>query len=262
MARKGTQPALYELIRTGDQPRRPSAPSAGASSPRFEPASLVPSAARGEPADLAAPPARFVRVPVGLIYLAVTVVLVAVVGGYLYGVSVGERMQREKLGQQRADEMDAAGNLPKIDPLAAGRRPGSLSGDSGRPAGQDGRTGGTDLGTPSETPSSGDLGPAPGGDPRENGLNYFIVAHTATRNGEAMVTFCRKNGLDAHLVPDDNGELRLVIILPGFAGGERQSAEVKALERRIREVGRRWKDAARGNRDFGDAYPSKFVKKN
>ncbi|MBL9149931.1 MAG: hypothetical protein JNM94_14670 [Phycisphaerae bacterium] len=255
---------MYELIRTGDQPRRPAAPSSSSgagASPRFEPASLVSPGMRGDSTDAAAPPARFVRVPVGLLYLAVAVVLVAVVGGYLYGVSVGERMQRERLGQQRADEMDAAGNLPKVDPLAAGKRPASLGGD-GEAAGAGNRTASGDAGNAAETPTPGDLGPAPGGDPRENGLNYFIVAHTATRNGEAMVTFCRKNGLDAHLVPDDNGELRLVIILPGFAGGERQSAEVKALERRIREVGRRWKDAARGNRDFGDAYPSKFVKKN
>ncbi len=213
--------------------------------------------------------------PVGSFYVAVAGVLLAIVLAYVYGVSVGRQDRELRRAQQHQDEMNAAAQLPAVDPLQAGKRPPNLpeSGDGlGKPAagaaGAAGATGATgDGGRKVAPPSSGveraggaeDLGPAPGGDPRQDGLNYFVVAHTANRNGEAMVDFCRKNGLDAHLVPDDNGELRLVIVAPGFASGERQSAVVKTLEAKIRSVGLKWKNAARGNRDFGDAYPKKFV---
>lgn len=253
MARKGSQPALYELIRPGDQ-ARPVSSSAGAppsTQARFESRPLPVPREAGEPLaeTQPGPPARTVRVPVGTLYLLAAGALVALVLAYLYGVSVGERVQRERLAQQRAEEMDAAANLPKVDPLSAGRVPSSLSG---------GGTGDLTGDQRGDAPGVGSLGPASGGDPRQSGLNYFILAHTATRNGEAMVDFCRKNGLDAHLVPDDNDRLRLVIVLPGFAAGERNSAAVRALESQIRSVGLKWKGAARGNRDFGDAYPAKF----
>jgi hypothetical protein len=270
MARKPSQPALYELIRPSPQQR--------ALPPATVPTRVVPlgsgggvtvgrtgpsDAAHGGPATAAslspAGPGRFVKVPVGYAYLAVAVGLAALVAVYIYGYSAGESAASKRFEERRIEELTSQGNLPAYDPLSAGKTPSSLrtppaggSGGGGQALGPQGGAGAGSGGAAVQ-----DLGPPPGGDPRQVGLNYFVIAHTDGVRGPALVQFCRANGLDAHLVPDDNGRPRLVVVCPGFAAGERQSAEVKALEAKIRSVGNRWKSAARGNSDFGDLYPKK-----
>jgi hypothetical protein len=219
------------------------------------PASDTASAA---PMPSPAGPGRFVKVPVGYAYLAVAVGLAALVVVYIYGYSAGESAASKRFEERRIEELTSQGNLPAYDPMTAGKTPTSLRTPAGESGGQTlgpqggGRNEGSAAGSGAQ-----DLGPAPGGDPRLAGLNYFVIAHTDGVRGPSLVQFCRSNGLDAHLVPDDNGRPRLVIVSPGFAAGERQSAEVKALEAKIRSVGIRWKSAARGNSDFGDLYPKK-----
>jgi hypothetical protein len=288
MARKPTQPAMYELLRPTPQRALPhgtsgqhgtygaatptaggihvgshggamgGGPSGSAAAPQLQP--TAGELHGGAPVG----PGRFLKIPVGYAYVAIAVALAAVVVVYIYGFSSGESAASKRFEQRRIEELNAQSNLPAYDPMNAGKRPPSLQNDGGGPSGSNSGTS-TPANQPAQQPTnqqSGgtggqDLGPAPGGDPRQVGLNYFVLAHVAARNGEPMVDFCRKNGLDAHLVPDDNGELRLVVVCPGFQGGERQSASVKALETKIRSVGLKWKSAARGNRDFGDLYPKK-----
>lgn len=291
MARKPTQPAMYELLRPTPQRALPhgtsgqhgtygaATPTAGGIHVGSQPGALG-GGSGGSSGSGTAPqlhststdlhggapvgPGRFLKIPVGYAYVAIAVALAAVVIVYIYGFSSGESAASKRFEQRRIEELNAQSNLPAYDPMNAGKRPPSLQNDAGGPAGSN--PGGSAPANPAANQAAGnqaagpagqDLGPAPGGDPRQVGLNYFVLAHVAARNGEPMVDFCRKNGLDAHLVPDDNGELRLVIVCPGFQGGERQSASVKALETKIRSVGLKWKSAARGNRDFGDLYPKK-----
>jgi hypothetical protein len=291
MPRKPTQPALYELIRhkprsapptygagagtgagaasggvSGGGPGVSAAPAralpvasfgvgsqaSGVGSPPIgSPPSISASSA---PSTSSAGPGRFVRVPVGYAYVGIGVALAALVFAYIYGFSSGEKAAAARFEERRIEELDAQGNLPAVDPLKAGQTPESLRQDGrmgeNRGSGDDagGDFGGDEGGT--------DLGPAPGNDPRQPGLNYFIVAsNLSTLNGEPMVRFCRKNGLDAHLVPDDNGKLRILIVCPGFAGGERRDPSVTALQEKIKAVGRKWKSAGNGRRDFGDLYP-------
>jgi hypothetical protein len=74
-----------------------------------------------------------------------------------------------------------------------------------------------------------------------------------------MVEFCRENGLEAFLVPDDNAMLRKIIVLPGYRdASEKSSPEIKALEAKIRSVGDKWKRSSKGNKDFSDAFPELF----
>jgi hypothetical protein len=50
-----------------------------------------------------------------------------------------------------------------------------------------------------------------------------------------------------------------VIVLPGYKdASQKSSPDIKALEAKIRSVGEKWKKLARGNKDFGDAYPELF----
>ena len=56
------------------------------------------------------------------------------------------------------------------------------------------------------------------------------------------------------MVPSNNVRFSEVIVLPGFPASDRSSTAVKGLEARIRKVGTLYKNAARGNPDFGDMY--------
>ena len=97
------------------------------------------------------------------------------------------------------------------------------------------------------------------GDPRVKGERYFVLAHPSSERAPEMLDFCRLNGLDAYLVPDDNALLRKIIVLPGYRdASDKSSPEIKNLEAKIRSVGDKWKRASRGNKDFGDAYPELF----
>jgi hypothetical protein len=98
------------------------------------------------------------------------------------------------------------------------------------------------------------------GDPRVKGMRYFVLGHPSSERAAEMVEFCRLNGLDAHLVPDNTALLRKVIVLPGYADAkDKASPEIKALEAKIKSVGEKWKKTApRINQDFSQAYPEKF----
>jgi len=99
------------------------------------------------------------------------------------------------------------------------------------------------------------LGPMPKGiDPRQSGLNYFVVASVLEANADKIVQFCRDRGLDAWVVPDHNGRLREITILPGVPKSELEGARAKALKARILKVGLQWKAAGRGNADFSGCY--------
>lgn len=96
-------------------------------------------------------------------------------------------------------------------------------------------------------------------DPRVKSFKYFVLAHPATDRAPGMVEFCRANGLDAYLVPDDNAMLRKIVVLPGYRDSSEKSSEpIRKLEAEIRRVGEKWKNAARGNKDFSDAYPEMY----
>lgn len=182
-----------------------------------------------------------VRLPTGVIALAlsagVALITVAYMVGYGVGKSAGER-----------DSMQVT-SPPLIDPLA-----GSASGSSmGDPVPTLPVVGGGQV-APVASASPG-LTPFTGEDPRLPGLNYFILATTDPPGATEMVDFCRANGLDAHIGGGHNGRLRQVVVLPGFPSDGRGSPEIKALEARIKQVGAQWKALRRGNSDFRDYYP-------
>jgi hypothetical protein len=219
---KRSQPALYELIRDRSNPAGP--------------ASVAPSGGgRG------GPPRPISVAPATVLFLFAAV-LILVIGAYLYGFSRGERQAKSQFGRQAADEVDRL-VLDEAGPPAG---PAALGSEN-----------------PADSAANGGASRTPtAGDPRVDGLNYFVIAQVPAESAERMVAFCRERDLDAHSVPDDTGGLRFVIVAPGFAAGERRSEPVLRLEARIRSVGLQWKTAARGNRDFSDFYPRKFAAKD
>jgi hypothetical protein len=94
------------------------------------------------------------------------------------------------------------------------------------------------------------------GDPRVKGWRYYVIMHPSGEKAPSVVDFCRANGLDAYLVPDDTAMFRKIIVLPGYKDpADRNNAEIKALEAAIKRVGTKYKTQAHGSTDFSDAYP-------
>ena len=186
------------------------------------------------------------------------IVLVLVIGAYLVGVSRGERLGREGIAQERAEEMRL---LEEGRPSGSGvgQQNNTVSADSGISppiASENALARVTNDATTGAT--TGALAPtAIGVDPREAGKNYFVLGSVLAENASRLVAFCRERGLDAWVVPDHKGRLREIIVLPGYASGERESVVISELEARIRKVGVLFK-ASGGGTDFGDKYPKLF----
>lgn len=186
----------------------------------------------------------------------VMVAIAAVVVAYLVGSAGGERLGRARLLAEQEEEARIAAAARPAVPSPASGNPASSGAPAGPLSGFDGRQP-PSGGAPS--PPAGALPPAePGVDPRQAGLNYYVLASTLEENAAKVVAFCRARGLDAYVVRDHNGRLREVTVLPGFRESERDSAVINALEERIREVGRQFKASGPGNSDFGDRYSKLF----
>lgn len=230
MARRGA-PALYELMRPGQAP--------GAEAPAGQ-APRQPSSRRG--------PAQPIVFEVPFRWALAGVGIVAVLLAVAYGVGV---MRGRSLASS------AASVEPVVAPPVSATPPGS-----GSPA------------IPAMKPADGAAAPAKRSvadsrplppaannnvDPRVKGYRYYVLAHPSGEKAPGIVDFCRANGLDAYLVPDDTALFRKIIVLPGYKdASERNSPEIKALEAAIKRVGAKLKAQARGNPDFADAYPEIF----
>jgi hypothetical protein len=204
--------------------------------------------------------------------LVVVIVFAALAAGYFIGHARGERVGRaaSALAEREAEAKALAAAGEAVGDVGA--QQGSTSQATtpenalrnGLPRGAGNTaataaTGQSAQGGASQTTlgsaGSEDLGPMPEGvDPRKSGLQYFILCSTLEANALKVVAFCRARGLDAFVVPDQNGRLREVTVLPGFGPSERSSPAIRELEERIRRVGVLWKASGPGNSDFGDRY--------
>ncbi|MDA1008199.1 MAG: hypothetical protein O2800_04235 [Planctomycetota bacterium] len=96
-------------------------------------------------------------------------------------------------------------------------------------------------------------------EPRVSGLNYIVIASVEPERVAGIISFLTSKGLDAHATRWDTGRLLQIFVLPGYAKGESASATVRALEKKIDDVGRQWKATAQGNEDFRSRYARKYV---
>ena len=229
MVRRGS-PALYELMRKPGQATGGQGSDATGATRRAAPGPGLPDSFNISLGKVAA-------------IAAGAVLLIAI--AYGIGVQRGRSVAPGTGGAGPALAPDAAGagSSPVIPPL------GGSSAGAGSGAGANSGT--------ARKPGPGDRTATDNtSDPRVKGVRYFVLAHPSSERAAEMVEFCRENGLEAFLVPDDNALLRKIIVLPGYRdASEKNSPEIKALEAKIRSVGDKWKRSARGNKDFSDAYP-------
>lgn len=244
MARRGA-PSLYELLRKspaqGGATMPPSTTPGGASRAAPPSAPARPVAQHG--ANHAAPQPIVFQVPLVWVVAAAVCLVVAVSVAFVIGT------KRGGADVLRSDDAPAPTALQNDAPALGAANMGNTAARGAAP--NTPAPGGRTVG-PSAAPDN----PA---DPRVKGFRYFVLAHPSTDRAPAMVEFCRGNGLDAYLVPDDNAMLRKIVVLPGYRdSSEKSSAPIRELEGSIRRVGEKWKNAARGNKDFSDAYPELY----
>ncbi len=235
---KPTHTALYELMGQGDGPERPPE-TPDEQQPRRSWRSSA---------------GRTIRVPVGYLWLAGAGGLVLLIVTFSTGFVRGKHEATAELEREWLDTRQ---------PILAVPPPEVETGDPAvrtEPSpGIETRAAIDPPGQPevlAQTPAAG-----PGqilSDPRRKGINYFILIHTQRKNAVDLAVFCRQEGVEAYVVPDrKNRSLYRVLVLPGYARGQRSSEPVRALEQRIADATRKWK-LQRNPRDELGYYPERF----
>jgi len=203
------------------------------------------------PPDPSAPPAwrswwsrpiRF-RLQSGVLALAGTAMLALVVVAFLIGMRFQERLIR----QEQIEYVAIDQTLDPVREKPANRALIPTSVERNLPV-----TGG--AAPPRGAGAAGD--PA---DPREPGLNYFrlvTLPDSAVGEGQKAVSFLQSQGVDAVLIPVNNGRSYKLIALPGFT--RIGSPEAKKFEDRLKSLGRLWKSGHRGSSDWNDLLAEKY----
>lgn len=239
MARRAA-PALYELM------RRPGAPATSSPSP----------AMTGTPRRVGNAPGLPSTFEISLRRAIVIGIAVVVAVCIAYGIGV-KRGSSASTGATRngsdAESVSPPSTVSQQTSPVIPAIPGKASGTTGsKTAALVPGTAGSGKSAPAARAATDNKS-----DPRVKGMYYFVVGHPSSDRAVGMLKFCRDDGLDAYLVPDQNALSRKIIVLPGYRDpSERSSPEIKTLEAKIKLVGKKWKADKRGNKDFDDAYPS------
>ncbi|MDP6986660.1 MAG: hypothetical protein QGG74_01325 [Phycisphaerales bacterium] len=187
-------------------------------------------------------PGSSVRLPMGFIVVGIVLVLGFIVLAWWLGKGAGGAEARDDArsqGMSRVLEDPLEYQPPAIpDSAEASERPGPPKTPE---------TGGISVSSPSDT------NPSPDGDPRVRGFHYFVLAETRPAGAEEIAAFCRKQGLDVAVVSGHNTRLAQVIALPGLASPRSSDPAYQALDTKIEEVGRLWKQSGRRT-SFSDRY--------
>ncbi len=237
-------PALYELIQSR------SASRAVPPLPEPEPAASSPPPPTGESIKWLSP-GRTIRVPIGYLFLAAAALILVVVFVYMFGYQRGERASQLEFGDLAGRTGPARSHEIAQDPMARDSGPGV---GSARFADREPYAVRSNTGS---AVGNRDLWGAIQSDPREAGLNYFILIHTQRANAVKLAKFCRAESLEAYVVKARNMDQYQVIVLPGYRKGAREHAQITALERSIKEVTRKWKLRV-NSRDDLSYYPVRY----
>lgn len=248
-SKRSSLPALYELMGT----RSHSAPHVDRGRVVSKP---PPAAEETEGSWLS--PGRLLRVPVGYLLLAfalaVTLIIVAFSVGYKQAQEVVSQQYQQDLLLNSASLDSLKTNDPLMGAITEYRPPAreSLVRSAALP---EPRTRETPLTTNVSASGWGEIF----SDPRQNGLNYFILIETSREGARRVVRFCRENGLETYAIRRKNARLYRVIALPGFISSDRSDSSIRSLEALIHRVGDKWKRDESGTTDFRDKYPSLYT---
>lgn len=198
-------------------------------------------------------PGRYLQIPVGYIFVASALIVLLAALAYMVGHSRGygaakaaaaEELEATHLADERRRPSDP------LDRHAATTADTAQQPTHNRPATTPQRqtaAGGTPAG----------WGPIQS-DPRQEGMNYFVLATTTPEGALRLAEFCRQRGLETYVVSGNNARLRRVIALPGFESGQRTSQPTREVEALIHRIGESWSKTEPGATDLRDTYPELY----
>lgn len=244
-SKRRSNPALYELIQARSTSR--------AVPPVADPEPATPSSQpqTGDSINWLSP-GRTIRVPIGYLFLAAAALILLVVFVYMFGFQHGERSTQLQFGDLADGTAPARSPAIAQDPMARDTGPagaGSAQLAGSQPAAVRSNT--------AWAVTNRDLWGVPRSDPREAGLNYFVLIHTQQANAIKLAKFCRAESLEAYVVKAKNMDQYQVIVLPGYSRGAREDQQIIALERTIKQVTRKWKLRV-NSRDDLSYYPVRY----
>ena len=244
MAKRSSAVALYELIGPPRPPQRVNKPKRRTSMTKR---STLPGWLR---------PGHTIRLPIGYLFVAAVVGLVALAAAYSVGYARARPTEEagEVGGWVAASDLAQSRPGPE-EPLAARTRRQTAAAPSHHPPAA------AEAGPPAVEPPPLAVADQPApvfGDPRTPGKSYFVIAETHAAGAERLALYCRSEGLEAYVIGSDTDKFRKVIVLPGFDPGFRSNPKVKTLETTIHRVGDKWKSVERGASNLRDAYPLLF----
>lgn len=242
---KTGRPVLYELLSGHEAPRN-AVPEVNGHATHHR---LHDPATSPDPIRWLAP-GRSIRVPIGYLFLTLAFIVVLAAGAYMFGYTRGKEDEASRRAELMAHEMELAALAAQQGGRgSAGSQPGTSqagTGATGSSGVRPGTPGGAGSDRPAPTSPAG-WGPIDS-DPRQPGLNYFYLVQKTTKAGATSVAeFCRAEGLEAYVVPANNGRDFDVFVAPGHTPDDRPSTGVKSLESKISEIKIKWK--ARFGRD-------------
>ena len=243
-SKRSANPALYELIQGRSASR--------AAAPPPEPAPAA--ASSPPPTDESInwlSPGRTIRVPIGYLFLASAALILLLVFAYMFGYQHGERSTELQFdGLANRSSTNRSAQIAQ-DPMARD------SGPAMEAAERTNRVPAIARSNTGSTVSSSDLWGLVESDPREPGLNYFILIHTQRANAIKLAKFCRDESLEAYVVKAKNMAQYQVIVLPGYRRGAREHEQIRTLERTIKQVTQKWKLRI-NSRDDLSYYPVRY----
>ena len=258
MMRRRGAPTLYELTKSGGRGSI-SGGSGGLSGGSTPSVSLLGNEA-----------ARSVRVPVGFLWLLGVAVLGFAALTYAFGVGRGRAAGfAEGFSTKVSEDNTRAMARTVNDPMKQGAASVSVTPQKPLPPAAAKTPANTvtvakttaqnNSKADSKTDSKPESAPASKADPREKGVNYLTLARPSADQAEAMLAFCKAEGLAAYLVLDNNAKLRKIIVTPGLrTTAALQTKDGQELLAKVKSVGLRWKALKKGNKDFSDAYLELF----
>lgn len=97
-------------------------------------------------------------------------------------------------------------------------------------------------------------------DPRQPGLNYFRLVqlpNSSRAAGDRIVAFLADHGVDAAMIPVNNGRSYKLMALKGF-DRPLSDPQAKAYQQKLLALGRKWKDELGGSTNWSDMIAEKY----
>lgn len=217
-------------------------------------------------------PGRSIRIPIGYVFLGLALLIGLVAIIWSVASSQAERKTKEQIGRDLAggettiseplnqtaplNKELLKGSTPKAnqrvaidDPTGPAPVAGSSPARNDRQATKPAVAGSADVVFVDDPATD---------EPREPGMNYYVVASLPKAEAERAAAFLADQGVPAARLAPGPNKLCQVIALRAFAPKTLGTTEALQFKAQIQKIGREYKRDHKGPTDFSDMYPDKY----